>query len=138
MHLKSIQKLWWEGDRDAFATRTVLGMLNPCATAQSHPLVHGTRRRSPAPERMWAQLAGAVFEQLLQNTFLQASYIERVTCAGVWLQTAALAYFPIFWEFQWELISKLWDLPLRRAPVPSTQLQNQLNASENLLPFPIQ
>lgn len=81
MHLKSIQKLWWEGDRDAFATRTALGMLNPCA--QRHPLVHGMRRRSPAPERMWAQLTGAVFEQLLQNTFLQASYIERVTCAGV-------------------------------------------------------
>lgn len=83
MHLKSIWKLWWEGNRDAFATRTVLGVLKPCAMAQSHALVHGMRHRSPAPERMWAELAGAVFKQLLQNTFLQTSYIERVTCAGV-------------------------------------------------------
>lgn len=127
-HLKSIRKLWWEADRDAFATRTGFGVLNPCMMVQSHPLVHVKRCQSPAPEGMCG------FKQSLKNTFLQMSYIERITCAGVRLQTAALAYFPIFWELQRELISKLWDLPLKMAPVPSALLQNQLNASEN---FPL-
>lgn len=69
--------------------RAVLGMLYSWALAHSLPLVHGLRHHLQTPgERV--ELSGAVFKWLQQNSLLQT----RVTCAGVWLQTAALTYFP--------------------------------------------
>lgn len=68
INLKSIQKQWWEGHRDAFATGQCL---YPWALAQSLPLVHRMRHRPPTPGQR-TEVAG-----LFLNNCTKISYYRK-------------------------------------------------------------